>query len=142
MVSHLLNPAACDAIWDHLPMLHHVALEVRPDQMAAEGEFWRAVGFESVAAPETLGEGFDWYEQRGTQVHLMEAVDPATPPTRGHIAVVEPDIDEAVSRLEAAGFTVNEARHLWGERRVKTASPSGQVVEIMAAPPGRAGSSK
>lgn len=116
-------------------MLHHVALEVRPDQMAAEGEFWLAAGFERVAAPEALGAGFDWYEREGTQIHLLETADPASPPTRGHIAVVAGNMGETVDRLETAGFEVSEGRRLWGERRVKATTPAGHVVEIMAAPP-------
>lgn len=116
-------------------MLHHVALEVRPDQMAAEGEFWLAAGFQRVAAPEALGGGFDWYEREGTQIHLMETTEPALPPTRGHVAVVSDDMDTTVSRLESAGFEVKEGRRLWGERRIKSTTPAGHVVEIMAAPP-------
>ena len=116
-------------------MLHHVAIEVAPELMAAEGEFWLAAGFERVPAPEALGEGFDWYEREGTQIHLMETVDPAIPPGRGHTAVVAADIDETVSRLLAGGFDVTEGRQLWGERRVKAVTPTGHVVEFMAAPP-------
>ncbi|MDQ5894673.1 MAG: hypothetical protein QG596_934 [Actinomycetota bacterium] len=116
-------------------MLHHVAIEVAPELMAAEGEFWLAAGFERVPAPEALGGGFDWYEREGTQIHLMETTDPALPPQRGHIAVATPDIGETIARLEAGGFAVTEGRQLWGERRVKAVTPAGHVVEIMAAPP-------
>ena len=116
-------------------MIHHVALEVRPEDMAAEGEFWLAAGFESVAAPEALGAGYDWYEREGTQIHLMETVEPAVPPTRGHVAVVAPDMEATVTRLEDGGFEVTEGRQLWGERRVKAVTPAGHVVELMAAPP-------
>lgn len=102
--------------------------------MAAEGEFWLAVGFARVAAPEGLGEGFDWYEREGTQIHLMAVDDPSPPPSRGHVAVVA-DLDRAIDRLAERGFTVNEGRRLWGERRVKCRTPAGHVVELMAAPP-------
>jgi len=120
-------------------MLHHVALEVAPHLMAREGDFWLAVGFESVAAPDSLGEGFRWYERDGTQIHLMETIDPSVPPVRGHTAVLAPDIDEAVQRLERAGFEVVEGRRHWGARRVKTETPAGHVVEIMGGPPATAG---
>ncbi len=119
-------------------MLHHVALEVQPDRMAAEGEFWRAAGFSRVPAPEALGPGYDWYEREGTQIHLMETAEPAMPPSRGHIAVVAPDIERTLDRLEAAGFEATEGRRLWGERRAKATTPSGYVVELMAAPPASA----
>ncbi len=116
-------------------MIHHLAIEVRPDQMAAEGEFWRAAGFERVPAPEALGPGYDWYENGGTQIHLMETAEPTEPPARGHVAIVAREIGAAIERLEAGGFEVREGRRLWGERRIKTVTPSGQVVELMAAPP-------
>lgn len=116
-------------------MIHHVAFEIRPDLIEAEGRFWAAAGFEPVPAPEALGPGFAWYEKDGTQVHLMETAEPAPPPRRGHVAVVAADIGSTVSRLEGAGFTVSESRRLWGERRVKATSPAGHVVEFMAAPP-------
>lgn len=116
-------------------MLHHLALEVRGPDIPAEGEFWQATGFTAVPAPETLGPGFHWYEREGTQIHLMETADPAAPPSRGHVAVVAPDIDQVIVRLRAAGVEVSESRQLWGERRVKATSPAGHLVEIMAAPP-------
>lgn len=120
-------------------MIHHVALEIRPSDMGAEGEFWLAVGFEAVPAPEALGPGFQWYEKRGSQIHLMETAEPAVPPSRGHIAVVVPEIDEVIRRLGAAGIEVTESRRLWGERRAKARTPAGHVVELMAAPPPPAG---
>lgn len=117
------------------PRLHHVAIEIAPGQMAAEGDFWRAAGFEPVPAPEALGEGFEWYESAGTQIHLIRTEDPAAPPERGHLALVAPDLDQATARIEALGRKVVEGRELWGERRVKVSTPAGHKVELMAAPP-------
>jgi catechol 2,3-dioxygenase-like lactoylglutathione lyase family enzyme len=122
-------------IWDDPPMLHHVALEVRPADMDAEGEFWLAAGFEKVAAPRSLGEGYDWYEREGTQIHLMETAEPSKPPARGHVAVVAPQFDETLARLRAHGFEVTEGSRHWGARRVKSTTPAGHVVELMEFPP-------
>lgn len=122
-------------IWDDPGMLHHAALEVRPADMAAEGEFWLAAGFERVAAPRSLGEGYDWYEREGTQIHLMETAEPSMPPARGHVAVVAPELDETVARLRAHGFEVTEGRPHWGARRVKSVTPAGHSVELMEFPP-------
>ena len=120
-------------------MIHHVALEVRPDLMAAEGEFWLAAGFLRVPAPGALGAGFDWYEREGTQVHLM-AIENPTPPPRGHIAVVAPDFEATMARLRDAGFEAAESRRLWGARRAKVTTPAGHLVELMEYPPGAGGS--
>lgn len=116
-------------------MVHHVAMEVRPELMSAEGEFWLAAGFLSVPAPEALGAGFDWYEKGGTQIHVMETTDPAAPPARGHVAVVAADFDATLARLDHGGFEASESRSLWGARRAKAKTPAGYVVELMEFPP-------
>jgi hypothetical protein len=116
-------------------MIHHVAMEVAPELMGAEGEFWVAAGFQRVAAPEALGAGFDWYERGGTQIHLMETADPSTPPARGHVAVVASEFEVTLARLSAGGFAAGETRNLWGARRAKAKTPAGHVVELMEFPP-------
>jgi len=116
-------------------MIHHVAVEIAPEFMDSEGEFWLAAGFARVPAPEALGTGFDWYEREGTQIHLMETADPALPPARGHVAVVAPDFQATLGRLADRGFEVEERRALWGARRAKAVTPAGNVVELMESPP-------
>ncbi|HMT05731.1 MAG TPA: VOC family protein [Solirubrobacterales bacterium] len=116
-------------------MIHHVALEVGPADMAAESDFWLAVGFEPVSPAEALGEGFSWFERDGSQIHLMSTGVPSAPPERGHVAVVASDFGAALERLESGGFTVNKSRMLWGARRAKAKSPAGHVVELMEFPP-------
>jgi catechol 2,3-dioxygenase-like lactoylglutathione lyase family enzyme len=116
-------------------MVHHVALEVRPDLMAAEGKFWVAAGFEPVAAPEGLGAGFDWYEREGTQIHVMAVGQPGEPSRRGHVAIVAPDFEATLARLGEEGFEVSETRNLWGARRAKGRTPAGHLVELMESPP-------
>lgn len=118
-------------------MLHHVAFEIHPSALAAEGEFWVAAGFSRVAAPEGLGPGFEWYEREGTQVHLMTTEEPSRPPGRGHVAVVAPDFEATLARLEGQGFEVAEGRMLWGARRAKATTPAGHLVELMEFPPDR-----
>lgn len=116
-------------------MLHHVTLEVGPADIEADRRFWTLAGFEPVPVPEALGEGYSWFEREGTQIHLLETDDPVIP-SRGHVAVVAPDFERILDGLAAAGFEAEERRALWGERRAKAKSPSGHVIELMAAPPG------
>jgi len=116
-------------------MLHHVALEVNPGDLAAEGRFWLAVGFRRVPAPSELGAGFDWYEREGTQIHLIATDDAPRPPARGHVAVVAPEFDDVTVRLKEAGFPPREARRYWRARRAKLLSPAGHLVELMEFPP-------
>ena len=45
------------------------------------------------------------------------------------------EFQATVDALRRAGFAVDDADELWGERRSFALMPSGQRVELMAAPP-------
>jgi catechol 2,3-dioxygenase-like lactoylglutathione lyase family enzyme len=115
-------------------VLHHVSLEVAPDDVEPTVEFFGMLGFNRITAPDSIAEYVTWLEAGTTQIHLIHTPEPTTP-LLGHPAVVAPDFDGAVSALQGAGFTVEEASELWGERRSFAVMPSGQRVELMAAPP-------
>ena len=115
-------------------MLHHVALEVSPEKIEAEGRFWVLAGFREVPVPEALGGGYTWFEREGTQIHLLHADDPVIP-ARGHAAVAVADFQATFDALREGGHQVEEGRQLWGERRAKAITPAGHLVEIMADPP-------
>jgi catechol 2,3-dioxygenase-like lactoylglutathione lyase family enzyme len=140
-------------------VLHHVSLEVAPDDVDRTIEFFGMVGFERIPAPASIAPFVTWLEapiarpsmtervrasrtarrpgslEAGTtQIHLIHTPEPTTP-ILGHPAVVPPDFDSAVRGLRGAGFTVEEADELWGERRSFAVMPGGQRVELMAAPP-------
>ena len=115
-------------------MLHHVSIEVLPGDAARWGQLLELIGFQPVTAPEELGGAIPWFERQGTQVHLI-VTEAATVPALGHAAFVAPDFDATVSRLEDAGFGVEEHRELWGEKRSFVLAPGGHRVEIVAAPP-------
>ena len=69
-------------------MLHHVSLEVPPDQGDRSVEFWGLLGFEEVPAADVLGDSVRWLERDGTQIHLI-LTEGHTAPALGHAAVVE-----------------------------------------------------
>jgi catechol 2,3-dioxygenase-like lactoylglutathione lyase family enzyme len=132
-------------------VLHHVSLEVPPDQIERSAEFWELLGFERIDAPEPIAGFVSWFEQSQrtthaafatkaahqqtpTQIHLLHSTDP-TVPRAGHAAVVAGDFQTTVERLREAGFEVDETRALWGERRAFARAPGGHLVELMAAPP-------
>jgi catechol 2,3-dioxygenase-like lactoylglutathione lyase family enzyme len=116
-------------------MLHHVSLEVPPEDAERSVEFWRLLGFEEVEAPAALGDSVRWVEREGTQIHLI-LTEGHTAPVLGHAAVVSPDHAEAKERLRDAGFQVEDTRQLWGADRAFAIAPGGHRVELMAAPPG------
>jgi hypothetical protein len=115
-------------------VLHHVSLEVAPDDVERTVQFFGLVGFDRIEAPESIAAFVTWLEAGTTQIHLIHTPEPTTP-LLGHPAVVAGDFDQTVSRLLDAGFRVEEADELWSERRSFVVLPGGQRVELMAAPP-------
>ena len=114
-------------------MLHHAGIEVAPADIEAVVGFFGLLGFERVELPETLQE-YTWVERDGTQIHLMPREEPVVPRV-GHLAVVVPDFDEALQRLQGAGFEAERRREHWGSPRAWAIAPSGHRVELMASPP-------
>jgi catechol 2,3-dioxygenase-like lactoylglutathione lyase family enzyme len=114
-------------------MLHHVGIEVAPADLERSVELWRALGFKRVEPPATLSE-FVWLEREGTQIHLMPMDRPTVPP-RGHVAIVAPDFEAAVTALHELGFEVERRREHWGSPRAVVVAPGGHRVELMALPP-------
>ena len=115
-------------------MLHHVSLEVHPDDAERVLELLGLIGFEPAQAPEEIAEYVDWVEHEGTQVHLIRTPEPAVQ-TLGHPAFVAPDFERCVQALRSAGFEFEASRELWGKPRGFTTLPGGQKIELMAAPP-------
>ncbi|HWC07827.1 MAG TPA: VOC family protein [Solirubrobacterales bacterium] len=114
-------------------MLHHVGIEVAPEDVARAAQLFELLGFERIEPPPTLAE-FTWLEREGTQVHLMPDPDPIAPP-RGHLAVVVPEFEATLAALRDAGFEVEAAREHWGAARARVLAPAGHRVELRAAPP-------
>jgi catechol 2,3-dioxygenase-like lactoylglutathione lyase family enzyme len=115
-------------------VLHHVSLEVPPEQIERSVEFWRLLGFAQIEPPELIAAFVTWFERGTTQIHLIQSTEPTVPRT-GHAAIVAEDFQGTFDRLTAAAFEVEEARELWGERRAFATAPGGHLVELMAAPP-------
>ena len=115
------------------PVLHHVGIEVSPEDVERAVELFTLLGFERVEPPASLRE-YTWLERGGTQVHLMPQEEPVAPP-RGHLAVVVPDFEEALARLAEHGFEPEPRREHWGAPRALVTAPGGHRVELMAAAP-------
>jgi catechol 2,3-dioxygenase-like lactoylglutathione lyase family enzyme len=115
-------------------MLHHVSLEVAPDDVERTIEFFGLLGFVRIPAPDQVAPFVTWLESGTTQIHLIHTPEPTTP-TLGHPAVIAGDFESAVARLRDAAFGIEDADELWGERRSFAVLPGGLRVEVMAAPP-------
>lgn len=116
------------------PVLHHVSIEVHPEDAARWMEFLELIGFAHVEAPAPIADHVYWVERDGTQIHLIRTPEPAVQHL-GHPAFVAREFESTVAAVKAAGFEFEESRELWGERRGFATLPGGQKVELMAAPP-------
>jgi catechol 2,3-dioxygenase-like lactoylglutathione lyase family enzyme len=114
-------------------VLHHVGIEVAAADVEATVGFFELLGFVRVEPPPSLGK-YTWVEREGTQVHLMPCEEPVVPQA-GHLAVVIPDFEEALKRLQDAGHEAERRREHWGSPRAWATAPSGHRIELMAAPP-------
>ena len=86
-------------------MLHHVSLEIPPDEADRSIEFWSLLGFEEVPAADVLGDSVRWLEHDGTQIHLI-LTEGHTAPALGHAAVVATDHAESKQRLRDAKMEI------------------------------------
>ena len=116
-------------------MIHHVAFEVAREDWEACVAFYGLLGFERVPPPPSLAERAAWVERGGTQVHLLDVEAPAVL-THGHVAVVVDRYDATVEALRRAGHDVEPRAEHWGSPRAYVHDPAGNLVEIMAFPPG------
>ena len=115
--------------------LHHAALEALPADREPLAAFFALLGFVRVAPPQTLGETL-WLQRGGTQIHVLFAEDEAVAPPQGHVALVCPDYEDALTRLRDAGFAPEPRPQHWGSPRCFVRAPGGHRVEVMRAPPG------
>lgn len=114
-------------------MLHHVGIEIAPEDVDRAVELFELLGFARVEPPPTLAK-YTWLERDGTQVHLMPEEAPDVP-HRGHLAVVVAEFDATLAALAEHGFESEPAGEDWGAPRVRVLGPGGHRVELMAAPP-------
>ena len=115
-------------------MIQHVALEVRPQDIAACERFWGLLGFVAVEAPGTLGARSAWMQRGAQQIHLLFAETPVAAP-EGHVAVVVEDYEATLDALRAAGVEPDARAEHWGSPRCFVRSPAGHRVELMAFAP-------
>jgi len=117
-------------------MIHHAALETRPEDAAACAAFFGLLGFAEVEPPASLAGRALWLQVGPTQVHLLYVDDPVIPP-QGHVAVVVEDYEAAVEALRGGGHVVEPRPEHWGSPRAFAYDPAGHRVELMAFPPGQ-----
>jgi catechol 2,3-dioxygenase-like lactoylglutathione lyase family enzyme len=115
--------------------IHHVALPIRREDVEAEVAFWTLLGFSVVEPPASLRGRATWLQAPdATQVHLLYTEEPVAAP-RGHVAIVAPAFEATLAALSAASHPPEPRTPHWGAARAYVHSPSGHLIELMAAPP-------
>jgi catechol 2,3-dioxygenase-like lactoylglutathione lyase family enzyme len=115
-------------------MLQHVTREIPPDALERCVRFYGILGFEPVPPPEGIAGRAAWVERAGTQIHLMPREDAS--PQQGHVGIVIDHYDATLRRLREQGHEVEPRREHWGSPRAYVRDPAGNLVEVMARPPG------
>ena len=112
--------------------LDHVQLAMPAGgEELARGFYAGVVGLAEVGKPADLrGRGGCWFAGPGTAVHLgvEEAFAPAK---KAHPAFRVADLDEAAAALEAGGCVVNRDHSVPEVRRLYTADPFGNRIELI-----------
>ena len=116
-------------------MLQHVTLELRREQADECVAFWSLLGFQRVDPPPSLADRAAWMQSGQVQVHLMWVDDPVALPS-GHVAVVAEDYEGTLAALRQAGADPEPRTEHWGAPRSYVRDPAGNLVELMAWPPG------
>jgi catechol 2,3-dioxygenase-like lactoylglutathione lyase family enzyme len=115
--------------------IHHVALPIRRNDVEAEVTFWALLGFSVVEPPPSLRERAIWVQAPDdTQIHLFYADEPVAA-SGGHTAIIVSAFDATLTALVDAGHPTQPRTPHWGARRAYVHSPSGHLIELMAAPP-------
>jgi catechol 2,3-dioxygenase-like lactoylglutathione lyase family enzyme len=115
-------------------MIQHVLREIPPDTAESCIAFYELLGFRRVTPPGDLGDRYIWLQDDGTQIHLLPLYD-ATPQA-GHVALVVGDYEATTAGLRDHGHEVEPRREHWGSPRSYVRDPAGNLVELMAWPPG------
>jgi catechol 2,3-dioxygenase-like lactoylglutathione lyase family enzyme len=115
-------------------MIQHVTRQIRPSELNNCVRFYELLGFEQVPVPAGIAGRARWLERRATQIHLMPIADAL--PSSGHVGIVVDPYGDTIALLRDAGYEVEPRREHWGSPRAYVRDPAGNLVELMAWPPG------
>ena len=118
--------------------IDHVQLAMPAGEEAHAREFFCGVlGMTEVPKPPALtGRGGAWFVTGSVHLHLGVEVD-FRPARKAHPALLVDDLDELVTRVRVAGYTVStDEPPLEGYRRAHIFDPFGNRIELMERLPG------
>jgi catechol 2,3-dioxygenase-like lactoylglutathione lyase family enzyme len=115
-------------------MLQHVTREIPPAKVDECLRFYGILGFTEVTPPPGIQGRAVWVQRGGTQLHLMPSDDAS--PQSGHVGIVVEHYETTLRRLREQGHEIDPRREHWGSPRAYVRDPAGNLVEVMAWPPG------
>ena len=112
--------------------LHHVQLACPAGSEDALRAFYvDLLGMVEIAKPPVLAaRGGAWFRSGTAELHLG-VEEPFAPARKAHPGLVVRDLDALSTRLAAAGAPVQEDPHFPGFRRIYTADPVGNRIELL-----------
>lgn len=115
--------------------IHHVQLAIPSGGEDAAREFYADLLGLRVKPAALAARGGCWFEGPGPSVHLG-VEDPFSPARKAHPAFAVENLDDAEQALTEAGATVIPDASLPGARRLYTADPFGNRIELVEENPG------
>lgn len=115
-------------------MIHHVAIQMRPELRSATLAFYSRLGYHEVAAPSPLADRVVWLEDTGhSQIHLVEIESPDRNSWQPHFALpLGPSFTEI---RRAFDKQYHPAQEYWASSRGFITDPSGNKIEIIERTP-------
>jgi catechol 2,3-dioxygenase-like lactoylglutathione lyase family enzyme len=112
--------------------MDHVQMAMPKGGEAQARQFYgHVLGMTEIPKPaELAGRGGAWFECGALQLHLGVEAD-FRPARKAHPALLVRDLDELQARLQAIGAEIDTNIQLEGIKRLFTADPFGNRVELM-----------
>jgi len=112
--------------------LHHTLLSCPPGAEEELREFYVGLlGMAEIAKPPALAaRGGAWFRSGTAELHLG-VEEPFRPARKAHPGLIVDDLDAVMQQLAASGAKVEEDELFPGFRRIYTADPVGNRIELL-----------
>jgi acetyl esterase len=114
--------------------LHHVALPYTPGAQDSARRFYRELlGMTEIPVPDAFaGRSFVWFAAGTAELHLIPetACSPEADPSDRHPCLSVDNLDETLSRLEAAGYHIDRYDSLPVRPQAFVRDPFGNLIEL------------
>lgn len=112
--------------------IHHIQVTTAPEQEAACRAFYGEVlGLEEIIKPQPLrARGGTWFHAGDIQFHIGVEAAGGGSASKRHVCFEVADLAAMRTRLESAGYVIEEATPIDGLNRFFTRDPAGNKLEL------------